>query len=74
MCPCAMRLTYPPMRRLVTALALALLLAGCGGGDSSAARPSLGFDGERAFADLARAGELGPRPGGLGRGASGPPS
>src|SRR4051794_26184428 len=61
MCPCAMGLTYSPMRRVVTASLTALLLAGCGGGDSSS---QSGFDGERAFADLTAQVRFGSRPAG----------
>jgi Zn-dependent M28 family amino/carboxypeptidase len=51
---------------LVTALALAVLLAACGnGGETTAAAPSDGgFDADRAFADLRAQVELGPRPSG----------
>ena len=65
MCPCAMRLTYPPMRRFVPAcLAALLLLAGCGGDDHRRGAATSAFDGDRAFADLEAQVEFGPRPAG----------
>jgi glutaminyl-peptide cyclotransferase len=59
-----MRLTYPPMRRIVTAsLAALLLVAGCGD-DSGSGSAEGGFDGDRAFADLEAQVDFGPRPAG----------
>ena len=59
-----MRLTYPAMRPVVSAsLAFLVLLAGCGGDATDGAEES-GFDGDRAFDDLAAQVEFGPRPAG----------
>jgi glutaminyl-peptide cyclotransferase len=57
-----MRLTYPPMRGLATALLAAGLLIGCGGEDGEP--DAGGFDANRAFADLEAQVEIGPRPAG----------
>jgi glutaminyl-peptide cyclotransferase len=57
-----MRLTYPPMRGLATALLAAALLIGCGGEDGEP--DAGGFDSDRAFADLEAQVEIGPRPAG----------
>jgi Zn-dependent M28 family amino/carboxypeptidase len=53
------------MNRLATAALLCAALVGCGGseGSASGSQPA-GFDGERAFDDLAAQVELGPRPSG----------
>jgi glutaminyl-peptide cyclotransferase len=53
------------MRALALAVAIAVLLGGCGGDDGSgAADTGGGFDAERAFDDLAAQVDLGPRPSG----------
>jgi glutaminyl-peptide cyclotransferase len=65
MWPCAMRLTYRVVvaRALVTLLIAAL--AGCGGGENGSAPAGGGeFDGERAYEDVRKQVELGPRPAG----------
>src|SRR5215203_7492863 len=65
MCKLAMRLTYPSMNHLATALLVCAALVGCGGSDGSASgSQATGFDGERAFHDLAAQVALGPRPSG----------
>ena len=79
MCPCAMGLTYRPMRTLAAfaiVVLAAALLAGCGERRRRPRRPGApraGFDAERAFADLEAQVELGPRPSGSAA-AHGPPS
>jgi Zn-dependent M28 family amino/carboxypeptidase len=53
------------MRRTALALLLVLLVAGCGGGGGSADRsPADRFDAARAFADLEKQVDFGPRPSG----------
>jgi glutaminyl-peptide cyclotransferase len=64
-----MRLTYRVVvaRALVTTLSLliAAALAGCGGGENGATPADRGgFDGERAYEDVRKQVELGPRPAG----------
>ena len=64
MCAVAICLTYPRMHRLVTAALVCAALIGCGDSETSASGSQSGFDGERAFDDLAAQVELGPRPSG----------
>jgi Zn-dependent M28 family amino/carboxypeptidase len=52
------------MHRLVTAALVCAALIGCGDSETSASGSQSGFDGERAFDDLAAQVELGPRPSG----------
>jgi glutaminyl-peptide cyclotransferase len=60
----AMRLTYPPMHRLATALLVSAALVGCGDSETAASGMQSTFDGQRAFQDLAAQVHLGPRPSG----------
>jgi glutaminyl-peptide cyclotransferase len=52
------------MHRLVTAALVCAALIGCGDSETSASGSQSGFDGERAFDDLAAQVALGPRPSG----------
>jgi Zn-dependent M28 family amino/carboxypeptidase len=52
------------MHRLATALLVCAALLGCGDSETSASGSQSGFDGERAFEDLAAQVHLGPRPSG----------
>ena len=60
-----MRLTYLRMHRIAIAIVVCVAAIGCGGSDGTASgSQGGGFDGQRAFDDLAAQVDIGPRPSG----------